>query len=227
MIRSTVSIELMDPANDDTPIARLSGRKAQAARNDAAILDAARDVFVANPDAPISEVAARAGVGISALYRRYESKETLLAVLVADGLATFNRITADAIADEREPWAAFCDYMTRIVEADNHSLTVNLAGRFTPTSVHAELSARAAELGERLFARITEAGILRPGITFVELGILGELLASVRIGTDERRRELQRRYLAVLLDGLRAPGVTPLTGSPVTWEEQAARWASS
>jgi AcrR family transcriptional regulator len=42
-------------------------RAAQAARNDQAILDAAREVFVADPTAPIAAVADRAGVGISAL----------------------------------------------------------------------------------------------------------------------------------------------------------------
>jgi hypothetical protein len=46
----------------------LSGRKAQANRNDQVILDAARQVFIADPAAPISAVAKEAGVGISALY---------------------------------------------------------------------------------------------------------------------------------------------------------------
>ena len=225
MLRSTAKMKRMTIASGEA--SRLSGRKAQAARNDSVILDAAREVFIENPDAPVAEVAARAGVGISALYRRYASKEALLATLVAEGLANFNRITAEAIADDREPWTMFCDYMARVVEADTHSLTIHLAGRFTPTSVHAELSVQAAELGERLSARIADAGILRPGITFVDLGILGEMLASLRVGSDERRRELRRRYLGVLLDGLRAPGVTPLAGSPVTWEEQAARWAGA
>src|ERR1700730_6887879 len=44
----------------------MSGRRAQAARNDDLILDAAREVFIADPGAPISAVAERAGVGISA-----------------------------------------------------------------------------------------------------------------------------------------------------------------
>ena len=46
----------------------LSGRRAQAARNDELILQAARAVFVSDPSAPISAVAERAGVGISPLY---------------------------------------------------------------------------------------------------------------------------------------------------------------
>jgi hypothetical protein len=53
-------------------------RRAQAARNDQRILDAAREAFVADPGAPIAAVAKRAGVGIGALHRRYPSKEELL-----------------------------------------------------------------------------------------------------------------------------------------------------
>lgn len=57
---------------------RLRGRQAQAARNDELILQAAREVFLADPAAPIAAVAARAGAGIGALYHRYASKEDLL-----------------------------------------------------------------------------------------------------------------------------------------------------
>src|SRR5579859_3111192 len=64
----------------------LSGRQAEAARNDRRILESARAVFTADPDAPITAVAKHAGVGISALYTRYGSKEELLRTLCTDGL---------------------------------------------------------------------------------------------------------------------------------------------
>jgi AcrR family transcriptional regulator len=66
-----------------------SGRKAQAERNDQTILDAARAVFPREPAAPISAVAKEAGVGISALYRRYAGKDELLQTLCADGLRRY------------------------------------------------------------------------------------------------------------------------------------------
>lgn len=53
-------------------------------------LDAARAVFLADANAPISAVAERAGVGISALYRRYPSKDVLLRTLCHDGLRRYN-----------------------------------------------------------------------------------------------------------------------------------------
>src|SRR3954447_25325194 len=67
----------------------LSGRRAQAARNDERILEAAREVFLADPGAPISAVAERAGVGIGALYRRHASKDELLQRLAADGMERY------------------------------------------------------------------------------------------------------------------------------------------
>src|SRR5690242_2698318 len=95
----------------------LSGRRAQAARNDDAILAAAREVFVADPDAAVSEVAERAGVGISALYRRYRSKEDLLRKLAGDGLHAYIEIARAAVDADRDRWGAFATFMTRIVEA--------------------------------------------------------------------------------------------------------------
>ena len=78
----------------------LSGRRAQAARNDTLILEAARAVYAADPDAPIASVATRAGVGISALYRRYPSKQELLRKLCGDGLKEYIAAAEAALADD-------------------------------------------------------------------------------------------------------------------------------
>ena len=105
----------------------LSGRQAQAARNDGVILAAARAVFIADP-ALISAVAERAGVGISALYRRYASKEELLRKLCSDGLARYIE-ESEKLADDREPWVAFGAFLHALVDADTNSLTQRLAER--------------------------------------------------------------------------------------------------
>ena len=93
----------------------LSGRRAEAARNDDAILAAAREVFIADPDAPVSEVVERAGVGISSLYRRYRSKEDLLRKLCGDGLQRYIDIAQDAVEDDGDLWEAFATFMARII----------------------------------------------------------------------------------------------------------------
>lgn len=203
--------------------APLSGRKAQAARNDTAILVAARRVLVDDPDAPVAAVAQAAGVGISALYRRYPSKEHLLATLCADGLREFNAV-ARAALDVHDPWDALAGFVREIVEADVHSLTVRLAGRFRPTEEHRTLAAEARDLARTILARAQDAGVVRADLVDEDLAMVYEQLTAVRLGTPERTRALRRRYVEVQLDGLRASGVATLGDAPPTPDELGARW---
>ncbi len=202
----------------------LNGRRAQAARNDSLILDAARAVFVADPDAPIAAVAERAGVGISALYRRHGSKEDLLRRLCHDGLLTYIAVAEKALAVD-DPWEAFAQFVAGIVEADTHSLTMSLAGTFTPTE---ELQAKARHSGElstAIVQRAVEAGVIRPDIVTQDLGLIFEQLASVRGPDEARTSELRARYLALLLDALRKPPRhEPLPGPAPQPGEFASRW---
>jgi AcrR family transcriptional regulator len=202
----------------------MSGRRAEAARNDQRILDAAREVFVADPGAPIAAVAEHAGVGISALYRRYASKEELLRRLCGDGLRTYIAAAEEALAGGGEPWEAFARFMRRVVDADTHSLTSRLAGTFTPTEELNRDAAIAQELNQRLFERTRAAGAIRPDLDVNDLSFLFEQLASVRLGDEARTRQLRHRYLVLLLEAMRRPSNPPLPGPPPTWPELHARW---
>ena len=204
----------------------MSGRRAEAARNDGVILDAAREVFVADPKAPISAVAERAGVGIGALYRRYGSKEDLLRRLSGEGLRVYIAAVEDALADEGDPWEAFTKFMHRIVDADTHSLTLRLAGTFAPTEELYQDSARAQDLNVRLFERTRVAGAIRPDIEVDDIALLLEQLAAVRVGDEERTRQLRRRYLALLLDAVHDRSGSRLPGPPPNWEEIGRRWSA-
>ena len=200
------------------------GRQAEAARNDQLILDAARAVFVADPAAPVSEVARRAGVGIAALYRRYPSKEDMLRKLSGDGLHRYIVEAEAALADDRDPWTAFAAFMRRVMQADTHSLTRSLAGTFTPTEELYRDAARAQELNVALFERVRAARAIRLDVVVDDIGWILEMVASVR-GADARRTaELRERYLTLLLDSLRTPDPSALPGPPPTWAEISGRW---
>lgn len=204
----------------------MSGRQAQAARNDQIILDAARAVFVADPTAPISAVAERAGVGISALYRRYPSKEALLRKLCFDGLRLYNRLVEEALDNDGDPWKAFAGWLRRTIDADTHSLTLSLAGTFAPTEeMHAE-ARRSGELTDRLLARTRKARVIRPDVELADLTLILEQVAALRFDDHDRTAQLRRRALALHLDGLRCPSPTPLPGPPATAEEINVRWRS-
>jgi AcrR family transcriptional regulator len=215
MIRSSVSFEAVTNAP--------AGRRQQAMRNDETILAAAREVFLADPKAPVAAVAERAGVGISALYRRYSSKEELLRTLCHDGLRQFIA-EADRADHETDDWLAFSSFMQGIVDADVHSLTVHLAGTFTPTQEMGADAATAAERATALFRR-ARAG-MRAGTSEQDITMLLEMCAAVRIPDAEGTKRLRRRYLALLLDGLRTggelPGPTP-TADMLSWRWRQPR----
>jgi AcrR family transcriptional regulator len=205
-----------------TKPAPLSGRRAQAARNDQLILQSARAVFLADRGAPITAVAKHAGVGISALYTRYGSKEELLRKLCHDGLQLFVDETQAALADPRDDWTVFTEYMRRLVDADTSSMTLALAGTFTPTPEMFALAERANRLLAEFFERVSHA--LRPGLSVHDLSLVFELAAAIKLGDPERTRQLRQRYLTLILDGLRSPGASPLPGPPPSWQEVNERW---
>lgn len=206
--------------------AGLRGRQAQAARNDQAILDAARAVFIRDPAAPISAVADEAGVGVGALYRRYASKEELLRRLCTDGLRRFIAIAESALA-RSDPWEAFATFVSGVVESDVHSLTVHLAGTFTPTADLHDLAAHAGALAGQVFQQAQAAQVLRPGLDANDLPMVFEQLAAIRLGDPARVSQLRRRYLTLLLDAMRAGATaTPLPWPPPSAAELSARWQS-
>jgi AcrR family transcriptional regulator len=212
----------------------LSGRQAEAARNDRRILESARAVFVADPEAPIAAVAKHAGVGISALYTRYRSKEELLRTLCTDGLVIVINETEAALERVKaghDHWAVFADFMRHLADADTSSMTRAFAGRFVPTPEMFALANRSSELLDTFFGLIRD--VLRPGVVPHDLSLVSELVAAVKFSSPERTAELRHRYLAVILDGLRASnghGVCDredLPGPPPAWPELSERWMPS
>lgn len=211
----------------ETIPARLSGRQAQAARNDQRILDAARAVFTADPGAPIAVVAERAGVGIGALYRRYPSKDELLQRLSLDTLRHYVAAAEDALAaahNDGDPWDAFAGFMRRALDAGAGSLTLRFAGSFPATEELYRLGRTSADLTQRLIDRTKAAGALRADIEVGDLSLIFEQLQAVRVGDEQRSARLRHRYLALLLDAFHTPAAAPLPGPPPTWDEISRRY---
>lgn len=203
---------------------RLPGRKNEAARNDEVILAAAREVFLADPKAPIAAVAARAGVGISALYRRYPGKEALLRTLCYEGLRRYNAEAEAGVADA-DGWRGLVGFLERVVDADVHSLAVHLAGTFTPDDDIRPDVLRSGELNRELIARAHASGRLRPDVMSRDLTLILDACAGVSLPDPARTAQLRRRVLALLVDGLASTGTLP--GPPPRPEDVAWRWAAN
>jgi AcrR family transcriptional regulator len=205
----------------------VSGRQAEAARNDARILEAARRVFLADPGAPVADVAREAGVGISALYRRYPSKEDLWRELARDGLSRYVGDLRAALEDHGDAWQAYSECLHRVVDGGSQALAQRVAGTFTPTEALGSLAGEASGLAIELHRRTQEAGALRDDVTPADVVLLLEMVSFVELPGPDRGRALRHRYLDVVLQALRAPVNEPLSGVPASEADLTARWSRS
>src|SRR4051812_22811598 len=173
----------------------MSGRQAEASRNDERVLAAARAVLTAAPDASMADIARRAGVGIGTLYRRYPSKEALVLHLCQDGMERLEAVARAALEREGEAW--FEEFMRDGLEAGAGSLGPALAGTFTPTEEVLAAARRLHAAMAAVISRAHDAGALREDVTQEDVNLIFEQLRAVRLGSEKRTAALQRRYLAL------------------------------
>jgi AcrR family transcriptional regulator len=208
------------------PLTPLSGRRAEASRNDSLVLEAARAVLTADPDASMADIARRAGVGIGTLYRRYPSKEALVLHLCEDGMARLEAVALRSLDREGDdPWQVFAAFMQEALDEGAGSLGAVLAGTFTPTKELLAVARRLHKAVAAVIDRAHETGALRADVTQEDVNLIFEQLRAVRLGDDERTAALQRRYLALQLQALRAvENAEPLPGPAPSWKEIQQRW---
>src|SRR5919201_5326161 len=86
--------------------------RADALRNREHVLAAARAVFVEQgADAPLDDIARRAGVGIATLYRRFPDRDALMRAVVLDVLSRVGAEAARALEDDPTAFASLARYM--------------------------------------------------------------------------------------------------------------------
>ena len=208
------------------------GRQSEARRNDRAVLDAARDVFAAQgADAPISAVAERAGVGMGTLYRRYGSKTELLQRMCVLAMEQGIEAAGEALRTD-DPWAGLCGYIRASVEMRAGALG-SLAGQIAMTDEMLSTAKQGMALAREVVARAHRAGSLRADVTALDIALLIESFsrrapepAALDDPADaDEERNARTRLLTVVLDGLRAPGATPLPGRAPSAARYVGRWS--
>jgi AcrR family transcriptional regulator len=170
-------------------------RDAQANRD--RIVAAARDAFAAEGiDASMDEIARRAGVGVGTIYRRFPAKDDLVDAVLEDGIDRMVVILEEALALE-DAWKGFCLYLERVL--DLHAKNRGLKRLFAARGID-RARKRIGPLVVRLIARAQEQGTLRADFKPEDIRLVFRSAGAV-IEYDPASR---RRFLALLLDGLRA-----------------------
>lgn len=198
-------METMQTAEPGTasPYAAPKHLRADAQRNRERLLTVAREVFAEKGvDAPLEEIARRAGVGIGTLYRHFPTRLDLVGAIYIDEVDALIR-SADDLAVHGEPLVALRSWLERFV--DYVATKRGLAGaleelRQSGALAQGQLRINVAlgsllEAGQRtgeLRADVQPADVVRA------LG--GICMLSERTPPE---REQTRRIIDLLVDGLR------------------------
>ncbi|WP_037913536.1 TetR/AcrR family transcriptional regulator [Actinacidiphila yeochonensis] len=196
----------------ETRAPRLPGTRADALRNRERILAAAIDTFVeSGPEAPLDDIARRAGVGSATLYRHFADRRALVRqalALVAGRVAD----SAEAIAaDVADPFTA----LRRFAHAAADQRVGVLCGMFGDVAAasrqgdEAQRDRLAAAVGG-LTERARRAGQLRPDVATEDFLIaLAQLVRPLPGPARPSSDAAVHRRLEILLDGLRAVPASP------------------
>ncbi|MFF3949136.1 TetR/AcrR family transcriptional regulator [Streptomyces sp. NPDC001902] len=176
------------------------------------ILDAARALFSAGGlEVPMREIARRAGVGPATLYRRFPTKQMLVAEAFADQLHACRAIVDEGCADP-DPWRGLCLVIEKICElhARDRGFTEAFLSAFpgTPDAGGREYTVKAVA---GLARRAKDAGRLRADFVLDDLILV--LMANKGIHTASTATQVaaSRRFAGLVIQAFEAcPRHAPL-----------------
>ncbi|GAB2862738.1 TetR/AcrR family transcriptional regulator [Actinocorallia aurea] len=178
-------------------------KRTDARRNERTLLDAAAAVFVAaGVEAPIRDIAARAGVGVGTVYRHFPTRADLIIAVYRHQVEACAEAGPALLAGGATPHAALGRWLDLFVDflVTKHGLAAVLqsdAAGFE--ALHAYFLDRLLPVCADLLRAAVEAGEIRPGIDAYSL-MRG--VGNLCIGVENDPRYDARRMVALLVDGL-------------------------
>lgn len=190
--------------------------RSDAERNRERIVEAACEVFAEQGlEAPLTGVARRAGVGIATLYRRFPTREDLIAAAFEDQMTAYADAIDQALADT-DPWHGFCTYIERVcgMQAADHGFTDVLITSFPSADALEAERARAYRGFLTLTVKAKSTGRLRQDFSDRDLVILLMANAGVLAATAESAPDTWRRFVGYMLQSFAATNTAPLPAAP-------------
>lgn len=193
--------------------------RADATLNRRRIVAAARDVFVEQgADAPLDEIARRAGVGNATLYRHFPDRIALVRAVGIEVLDTLAATAERALADEPDAYLALRRFVHSAADQRVGAVFPGLGQRVVDDEAFHAARDRSMAAMEHLLDAATRTGLVRPDVGLGDLMFPLTQLTRPLPGTtcQDYCHETIHRHLELLLDGLRAPQRSVLPGSAIT-----------
>ncbi|WP_410810881.1 TetR/AcrR family transcriptional regulator [Micromonospora sp. 067-2] len=178
-------------------------RRADAVRNEKTLLDAAAAAFVASGvEAPVRDIAARAGVGTGTIYRHFPTRADLIIAVYRHQVDACAAAGPALLASSASPHAALGRWIDLFV--DFLVTKRGLAGVLRSDdagfgTLHAYFLDRLVPVCAHLLDAAAEAGQVREGLTAYEL-MRG--VGNLCIGADNDPLYDARRLVGLLIAGL-------------------------
>jgi AcrR family transcriptional regulator len=204
--------------------------RADAERNRQRLLAAAKELFKTRGlDVTLDDVARQAGVGTGTAYRRFPNKDALIDALMTDRIAEIGQIARECL-DEPDPWIGLTSFFHRALalQAADRGLKEVLftPGRGRERSNHARR--QIAPVVTKLVRRALDAGVVRSDMATTDVAVINYMLNMVVDLGRHIEPDLYKRYLTIVLDGLRPrDDLTPLpidALDPGEFQDALARW---
>ena len=202
---------------------RIRPLRRDAEQNRQRILRAASEVFTARGlQATLDDVARQAGVGVGTVYRRFPDKESLVDALFEEKFDALAAIAERAL-EAPDSWTGLVTLMEQAVamlSGDRGLLQIMMYATYGRDRVH-RARARMEPVVTRVVERAQRDGKLRADFRPTDVPFINFMLSLAAEYAAGVRPEIWRRYLALILDGMR-PGraeTTPLPGDALTPEE--------
>jgi AcrR family transcriptional regulator len=198
----------------DTPL------RADARRNRDQILAAAREIFAERgADVAMEEIARRASVGVGTLYRRFADRETLIRAVFRETYQVVADETRAALDESATGWDALMRIMRQSawlhVSVQAKSPLVTAVVKADPDT--SRLREHLVDMLDEVVHRAHAEGSLRRDVGVGDLAMLFmSVVKQPHALTSDAVGIAPGRVLAIMMDGLRAPGPGELPGRALT-----------
>lgn len=200
--------------------------RSDARRNRERLVASARELIAREgPDVSVEEITQHAGLGMGTLYRHFPTKDELIDAVLEDAFAGLVELARQAAAEE-DAWTGLTSFLEQALarHAANRGLKDVLASRESGRRRAEAMRTRIRPILRGLIERAQAQGTLRSDFTSEDLPLVFWTASRVIETTASVAPDYWRRYLALLLDGLRAEAATALPEPPLT-RAQLARAA--